>query len=104
MKRTVLIIDDDFEIVSILTEILKQKQYEPVPVGEQVAIIYAGTNGLLDDIPADRVKAFQADFLAFLRAQHYNLVEQLGKELTKESEEELKRLIGSFKTEKGYSS
>ena len=87
-----------------LTEILKQKQYEPVPVGEQVAIIYAGTNGLLDDIPADRVKAFQADFLAFLRAQHYNLVEQLGKELTKESEEELKRLIGSFKTEKGYSS
>ena len=85
-----------------LTEILKQKQYEPVPVGEQVAVIYAGTNGHLDSIPVDQVKKFQSEFLAFLASKHANVLEQLGKEITPDTEETLKRLIGSFKSEKGY--
>jgi F-type H+-transporting ATPase subunit alpha len=87
-----------------LTEILKQKQYEPVPVGEQVAVIYAGTNGYLDEIPVDQVKKFQTEFLAFLAAQHANVLEQLSKEITPDAEETLKRLLSSFKEEKGYSS
>ncbi|MDD4318751.1 MAG: F0F1 ATP synthase subunit alpha [Candidatus Peribacteraceae bacterium] len=86
-----------------LTEILKQLQYEPLSVGEQVAIIYAGVNGLLDDVPVDDVKTFEADFRAFLRSKHFNVLEQLGKEITKEAEETLKRLIESFKKDKGFS-
>ncbi|MFA6523428.1 MAG: F0F1 ATP synthase subunit alpha [Candidatus Peribacteraceae bacterium] len=87
-----------------LTEILKQGQYEPLPVGEQVAIIYAGTQGFLDSIPVGNVRVFADQFRAFLRAKHYNLLEQLTKELTKEAEENLKRLLESFKKEKGFSS
>jgi F-type H+-transporting ATPase subunit alpha len=80
-----------------LTEILKQEQYQPLPVGEQVAIIYAGTNGYLDDIPVDQVRTFEKKFEEFLRAKHFNLLEQLGKELIKDAEEQLKRLIEEFK-------
>jgi F-type H+/Na+-transporting ATPase subunit alpha len=53
-----------------LVEILKQGQYQPVAVEEQVAIIYAATQGVLDPIPADRVRAFEKDYLERLRMQH----------------------------------
>jgi F-type H+-transporting ATPase subunit alpha len=85
-----------------LTEILKQGQYEPLPVSEQVAIIYAGTQGFLDSIPVENVRTFADQFRAFLRSKHYNLLEQLAKELTKEAEENLKRLLESYKKEKGF--
>jgi F-type H+-transporting ATPase subunit alpha len=80
-----------------LTEILKQDQYVPVPVGEQVAILYAGTQGFLDDVPVADVKAFAEKFLTTLRDKHYDVLKQLSKEITKEAEETLKRLITSFK-------
>lgn len=48
-------------------EILKQNQYSPMTVGEQVAIIYCGTNGLLRSIPVDKTKLFEQDFLEALR-------------------------------------
>ncbi|ARS36858.1 F0F1 ATP synthase subunit alpha [Pontibacter actiniarum] len=51
-------------------EILKQAQYSPVPVEEQVATIYAATNGLLDAVPVTEVRNFEKDFLRTLRAQH----------------------------------
>ncbi|OGJ58226.1 F0F1 ATP synthase subunit alpha [Candidatus Peribacteria bacterium RIFCSPHIGHO2_01_FULL_51_9] len=86
-----------------LTEILKQDQYLPFPVAEQVAMLYAGVNGHLDDIPVDRVKDFEQRFLTFLRTKHYDLLEILGKEITKEAEEKLKRLIHFFKEEHGFS-
>ncbi len=85
-----------------LTEILKQGQYEPLPVGEQVAILYCGVNGLLDDIPAEKVKDFQAEFLTLLRGKHMDVLETLGKEITAEVEEKLKRLVGTFKDSKNY--
>src|SRR5262249_84376 len=44
-----------------LTELLKQDQYAPLPVGEQVAMLYLGTNGVLDDIPVEKIKSFQED-------------------------------------------
>lgn len=50
-----------------LTELLKQPQYQPMPLADQVAIIYAGTKGYLDNVPVERVKAWQE---AFLRAYH----------------------------------
>ncbi|MBZ0276824.1 MAG: F0F1 ATP synthase subunit alpha [Anaerolineae bacterium] len=50
-----------------LTELLKQPQYEPMALTDQVALIYAGTNAMLDHVPVERVKEWQA---AFLRAYH----------------------------------
>ena len=80
-----------------LTEILKQNQYEPLSVGEQVAILYAGTQGFLDDIPLERVKSFEDALLTFLREKHYDVLKTLSQEVTKEAEETLKRLLTSFK-------
>jgi F-type H+-transporting ATPase subunit alpha len=49
-----------------LVEILKQPQYEPLPVERQVAIIYAGTNGYLDKIPVSAVRAFETELYQFI--------------------------------------
>ena len=51
---------------SRMVEILKQGQYSPIPVEKQVAIIYAGTNGLLDDLPLDQIRAFEHELYRFL--------------------------------------
>jgi F-type H+-transporting ATPase subunit alpha len=51
-------------------EILKQPQFSPVPVEEQVAIIYCATNGLMDEVPVNEVKNFETEFLRLMRAQH----------------------------------
>jgi F-type H+-transporting ATPase subunit alpha len=51
-------------------EILKQPQYAPVPVEKQVAIIYLGTNGLLSDVPVDKIKDFEEDFFQAMDSKH----------------------------------
>jgi len=53
-----------------MVEILKQGQYSPVPVEKQVAIIYAGTNGVLDDLPLDQIRAFEHELYRFLENAH----------------------------------
>ena len=58
-------------------EILKQAQYSPIPVEQQVAMIYISTNGLMDKVPVKDVKSFQADFLNYLRASHKDTLESL---------------------------
>jgi F-type H+-transporting ATPase subunit alpha len=60
-----------------LEELLKQPQYSPVPVEEQVAMIYAGTSGLLDVIDANRVGEFEKGYIEFLRASHGDLLEKI---------------------------
>jgi F-type H+-transporting ATPase subunit alpha len=70
-----------------LTEILKQGQYEPLPTGEQVSIIYAATQGLLDDVAVSDVRRFEHEFLELLRKKHFDLLETMGKEITKDAEE-----------------
>ncbi|MDD5075063.1 MAG: F0F1 ATP synthase subunit alpha, partial [Candidatus Peribacteraceae bacterium] len=87
-----------------LTELLKQLQYEPVPVGEQVAALYAGINGYLDDIPVDQVKKFEKEFVASLKGQHPEVLKQLSAEIKPDTEETLKRLIATFKKERGFGS
>jgi len=56
-------------------EILKQDQYSPVPVGEQVAIIYLGTNNLLRRVPVEKVQAFEKEFLSQLRTSHPDVLQ-----------------------------
>ena len=51
-------------------EILKQNQYSPMPVEKQIAIIYCGTKGLLSDIPVEKVKEFEIEFLEYMELKH----------------------------------
>ena len=51
-------------------EILKQSQNNPYKVEDQCAIIFAGTNGLIMDVPVDKVKEFESDYLSVLNASH----------------------------------
>jgi len=79
-----------------LTEILKQSQYQPVPVEKQVMIIYAGTNGYLDDVPIDSVAAWEAAFYRYMDANHpeigQEIVEKSVKSKEKMSDDLLRRL------------
>jgi F-type H+-transporting ATPase subunit alpha len=56
-------------------EILKQPQYSPFRVEEQIAILYLGTKGALMDVPLDRVRAFEADFLDVMRGSHKEVLD-----------------------------
>jgi F-type H+-transporting ATPase subunit alpha len=58
-------------------EILKQPQYSPVPVEKQVAIIYCGTMGLLRDIPINKVKSFEREYLEMLELRHRDVLDSL---------------------------
>ena len=60
-----------------LVEILKQGQYVPVPVAEQVMIIYAGTSGGLDDLPASRVAEFEQAFIEYVNERHPEVAEAI---------------------------
>ena len=68
----------DMDPVTVMTidrgrknnELLVQPQYSPMPVGEQVAILYCGTHGLMHDIRIDQVRQFQHEFLESLRSSH----------------------------------
>ena len=58
-------------------EVLKQGQFSPVPVEEQVAIIYASTKGMMDKVPVEKVKEFEKDFLAVMRTQEQDALNTL---------------------------
>jgi F-type H+-transporting ATPase subunit alpha len=57
-----------------LTELLKQPQYQPQPVEEQVAIIYAATNGFAADVPTDRLAGWASALIDFLRSEHSDIL------------------------------
>ena len=82
-----------------MVETLKQAQYSPLLVEEQVMVIYTAVRGFLADIPVEKVVDFQNDFLKFMRAQHpevsRKIIEQ--KKLDDALEAELKSAIGEFK-------
>jgi F-type H+-transporting ATPase subunit alpha len=79
-------------------EILKQPQYSPMPVERQVMVIYAVTNGFLDEIPVADVRKWEGDFLAFMDAQFPQVGEKIRTEkaISKETEADLKRGIEQF--------
>ena len=58
-------------------EILKQLQYAPIPVEKQIAIIYCGTKGLLKDIPVNKVRDFEKDYIEFLDLKHRDVLDKL---------------------------
>jgi F-type H+-transporting ATPase subunit alpha len=82
-----------------LRELLKQPQYSPLPVAEQIAIIYAGTNGYLDDIPAEKIVQFSKEFRDYLSTSkpRYGEIVRTEKKLTDELVEILKEAITECK-------
>ena len=81
-----------------LTELLKQPQYSPLAVEEQVCVIYAGTRGYLDRIPTSAVSRFEREFLARLHSQHQDLLEGIRtkKALDDTLEGKLKAALDAF--------
>ncbi|MFM8407828.1 MAG: F0F1 ATP synthase subunit alpha [Pirellulaceae bacterium] len=82
-----------------MVELLKQAQYQPMSVAEQVVSIYAGTRGHLDDVPVAKVREFEQGLLDFIRNRSPELLEkivQIG-DLTPEIEEAIKGAISGFK-------
>jgi len=81
-----------------LTELLKQPQYRPLPVEEQVVAIYAGVNGFLDDIPLEAVTDFEEKFLSEVRNQHTDILDAIRseREISDATDEKLKTVLGDF--------
>lgn len=82
-----------------LTEILKQPQYSPMPVEQQVVVIWAATKGFLDDIAIENVKKFEQGLLAFVENTKGGLLEKIRerKKLDEEIENELRAAVTEFK-------
>ena len=82
-----------------ITEILKQGQYAPLPFEKQVSILYAATQGMLDDIEVSEIKNFENKFLEHLENQNSEFLKSLRKkkDLTDELEKNLKNIIENFK-------
>jgi F-type H+-transporting ATPase subunit alpha len=84
-----------------LQEILKQPQFQPMPVEEQVMIIFAGTQGYLDDIPVELVRAFEEGFHPFMREKYPDIGEKIRREqrLDADTEADLRRAIEEYKVQ-----
>jgi F-type H+/Na+-transporting ATPase subunit alpha len=83
-------------------EILKQKQFSPVPVQRQIAIIYLGTRGLLTAVPLNRMKDFENEFLDILEMKNKDVLDQLAKgiindEITGKLEQVAREMIPNYK-------
>lgn len=88
-----------------LVELLKQGQYVPMSVEQQVVLLYAGTKGYLDNIPVEAVKRFQDEFINYLEAKHASIFSDIVKEqkltddITGALDEALTNFLKSFKAE-----
>ena len=82
-----------------LQEILKQPQFAPMPVEEQVMIIFAGTQGYLDDIPVEKVRAFEEGFHPYMREKYPELGEKIRREkkLDEDTERTLRQAVEAYK-------
>jgi F-type H+-transporting ATPase subunit alpha len=83
-----------------LVELLKQPQYKPFSMEQEVMVIYAATQGYLDDVPIPRIQEFQTALLQHIDASAAQLRQDLAakKELTPDIESALKQAIGDFKS------
>ncbi len=81
-----------------LTEILKQAQYEPQSLADQVMLIYAGTRGFCDTVPVDKMKAWEAAFLRFMETSNPEIGGDIAekKVIAPETEEKLKEAVKAF--------
>ena len=87
-----------------ITEILKQPQHAPMPLEKEVTILYAVTNGYLDDVPVEKIAAFEQAFHHFMETNHPGVAQRIvaDKEIKPETEEALKKAISEFKQSASY--
>ena len=87
-----------------LTELLKQPQYQPLSLAEQVTILYCGVHGYMDEVPVDKVAEFETAFHDHMRASAPNVISAIMEtgELSDETEEALKKAIDEFKGSVAY--
>ncbi len=87
-----------------ITEIMKQPQYRPLSLVEEVVIIFAASNGYVDDVPAARVKDFERDLYRFMETQHKPLADKIAKEkkFDAEIEKQARAMIEEFKKTVSY--
>lgn len=83
-------------------QLLIQPQYSPMPVGEQIAILYCGTHGLMRDVPVENIRECQDAFLDKLRSTHQDTIDVLGSgqindEVTKVLEDTMADIAGQYK-------
>ena len=80
-------------------ELFKQKQYHPLPVEEQVAVIWAMQNGYMDPVPVERIKEFQLKLQDYLQTRHDKLLAEIRdkKQLDEGLEGQLKATLDEFK-------
>ena len=87
-----------------MVELLKQGQYQPMPVENQVISIFAGTNGYLDDVPVNRVRQFEEELLDYVTREHPKIQRDIvakGK-LDDELTTDLRNMLTKFKSKLGY--
>jgi len=86
---------------------MKQPQYVPMNVEKEVSILYAAINGYLDDVPVDKVMAFEGAFHRFMETSHPEIGQRIDvdkqiSEISDETEEALKQAINEFKQQVPY--
>ena len=81
-----------------LTELLKQPQYQPLPVEEQVVAIYAGVNGFIDDVPVNDVTRFEEGLMSAVRANHTDILDDIREKqaISDDTETKLKSAIETY--------
>jgi len=87
-----------------MVELLKQGQYQPMPVENQVISIFAGTNGYLDDVPVNKVRQFEEELLDHVKREHAKIQRDIVSEgkLDDELTAELKKMLAAFKSKLTY--
>lgn len=83
-------------------QLLIQPQYSPMPVGEQIAILYCGVHGLMHDVPVEQVRECQNQFLDAMRSSHSDILDvladgQLSDEAIKVVEDTMANVVGQYK-------
>ena len=83
-----------------LVEVLKQDQYVPMPVEKQIAIIFAGTAGYLDDLPVDVIRRFEEEYLAFLETKYPEILKEIAdkKHISDELRQRMSTAVEEFRT------
>ncbi len=92
------------ELGQRLTEVLKQNQYTPMSLSQEITILYAVNNGFLDDVPVNKVTSFEQGFHRFMESNHPEIGKIIEKEkdISADTEEKLKAAITEFKQSAAY--
>jgi F-type H+-transporting ATPase subunit alpha len=81
-----------------MQEILKQPQYEPMPLENQVMVIFAGTNGYADNVPIERMRKWETDLVRNLTTSHPEIGKDIADktQITPETEQKLRKALSAF--------